>query len=170
MKRFVLATTFFASALMIAMPAKIEAKGYGMAGCGLGSVVIGPKPGIVQIFGVTTNGTSYNQLFAISLGSLNCTANGVIKAELEQRAFVAFNFDSLYRDVAAGEGESINSLAFLMGCSDSAMPEFASVVQGSHETIFEGEKGTEPDWVLHRIKKAVSGNEQLSQSCSKIWL
>lgn len=169
MKRFALATTFFATALLV-MPAKMEAKGYGMAGCGLGSVVIGPKPGIVQVFAATTNMSFYSQTFGIIMGTLNCTADGVIKAEMEQRAFVAYNFDSLYHDVAMGTGESVDSLAFLMGCSEASMPEFANTIQGAHEEIFHGEKGTEPDWVLHRIKETVAGSDQLNQSCSRIWL
>lgn len=169
MKKLVTATVLVASILLI-MPAKAEARGYGMAGCGLGSVLIGPKPGIVQIFAATTNASFYSQTIGILVGVLNCTDDGVIKAELEQRAFVAYNFDSLYQDVAMGQGENVDSLAFLMGCSEASMPEFAGVVQGAHEEIYRGEQGTQPDWVLHRIKEAVSANEQLNQSCSRIWL
>ncbi|MCB9072358.1 MAG: DUF3015 family protein [Bdellovibrionaceae bacterium] len=47
-------------------------KGYGLAGCGLGSVLFGAKPGGVQILAYTTNGSAGNQLFGITFGSLNC--------------------------------------------------------------------------------------------------
>src|SRR6266545_2071443 len=45
---------------------------YGLAGCGLGSMLIGSKPGIVQIFAATTNGSFGTQTFGITSGTSNC--------------------------------------------------------------------------------------------------
>lgn len=49
---------------------KVFKRKYGMAGCGLGSVLMGSRG--AQISAGTTNGTSYNQSFGISFGTLNC--------------------------------------------------------------------------------------------------
>src|SRR4051812_6327755 len=47
-------------------------QGYGLAGCGLGSVVFGPKPGMVQVAAATTNNYIVPQTFAISSATSNC--------------------------------------------------------------------------------------------------
>ncbi|MFN8945903.1 MAG: DUF3015 family protein, partial [Pseudobdellovibrionaceae bacterium] len=51
---------------------EMSGQGYGMAGCGLGSVVFGDKPGFIQIFAATLNSIGGNQTFGISLGTSNC--------------------------------------------------------------------------------------------------
>jgi len=156
----------------LALPVgNVSAKsGYGMAGCGLGSMVIGPKPGMIQIVALTTNGVFGSQFFGITTGTSNCTSNGVIKAELDQRAFVAYNYDALKMEIAVGNGETLNSLAYLMGCPAESTQDFASMTQANFSKIFEGEKGQEADWVLHRIKQSVTQSKELKNSCSKIWL
>ena len=50
-------------------------RGYGTAGCGLGAVLMGPKA--AQIFASTTNYTVFNQFFAITIGTSNCTDDAV---------------------------------------------------------------------------------------------
>ena len=56
---------------------------YGMAGCGLGSVVISDD-GFLQVFAATTNGTSYSQSFGITSGTSNCVEKGVVKMDKQQ--------------------------------------------------------------------------------------
>lgn len=50
--------------------AKAYSRPYGMAGCGLGSMVVGKNGG--QVTAGTTNGSSSNQYFGITTGTLNC--------------------------------------------------------------------------------------------------
>ena len=49
---------------------------YGDAGCGLGSILFGAKPGFVQVFAATTNGTFGSQTFGITTGTSNCGGGG----------------------------------------------------------------------------------------------
>ena len=51
---------------------EMSGQGYGMAGCGLGSILFGAKPGKIQILSGTTNGIYGNQTFGISSGTSNC--------------------------------------------------------------------------------------------------
>lgn len=89
---------------------------YGTAGCGLGSIVFGAKPGIVQIFAATTNGTSANQTFGITSGTSNCVdAEGGANSA---KAFVETNREALAKDIARGSGETISSLSSLAGCGN----------------------------------------------------
>src|SRR5690348_11977029 len=58
---------------------------YGMAGCGLGSLVFGPNDApVAQVLAATTNGTFASQTFGISSGTSNCFSGGVLRAEREQ--------------------------------------------------------------------------------------
>ena len=103
------------------------AKEYGMAGCGLGSVVMG-KSGS-QVLAATTNGTLYSQSIGITIGTLNCTDDGVAMGEREQELFAEANFDLLKQEIAQGEGENLYALASLMGCSDEQGRALSSNLQ-----------------------------------------
>ena len=88
---------------------------YGTAGCGLGSIVFGSKPGIVQIFAATTNETFSNQTFAITSGTSNCTDGG---GKATAKAYIEANREALAKDIARGKGETLSNLATVAGCSD----------------------------------------------------
>ena len=72
-----LAILFAAS---MAAPAAISAGGYGSAGCGLGAIVFGSKPGMIQVLAATTNATFYSQTFGITTGTSEC-GGGVVKVQ-----------------------------------------------------------------------------------------
>ena len=56
---------------------QFSGQGYGTAGCGLGSIVFGDAPGIVQVAAGILNMTGY-QTFAISSGTSNCGESGKV--------------------------------------------------------------------------------------------
>src|SRR5262245_9665844 len=90
---------------------------YGMAGCGLGSMLFGDKPGFVQVLAATTNGTFGTQTFGITTGTSNCEDT---KASAEStKAFVQANREAVAKDIARGSGETISSLTNLAGCTDA---------------------------------------------------
>ncbi len=94
---------------------KFTGQSYGLAGCGLGSIVFGDKPGMIQVVAATLNGTGY-QTFAISTGTSNCGESGK-QARAEQ--FIEVNKVSLENDLSRGAGESIVSLSEVMGCKNT---------------------------------------------------
>ncbi len=140
------------------------AAGYGKAGCGLGSLVFGDAPGPVQIFAATTNGTSYSQLFGITSGTSNCDASGIILAEREGDLFAASNFDSLEKEMAAGEGENLDTLAGLLGCPTEKSPSFASYTQENYSVIFANAQTT-PNEMLQAIRTGISSHPKLASTC-----
>lgn len=91
-------------------------QGYGMAGCGLGSIIFGDKPGGTQVFASTTNGTFGSQTFGISSGTSNCEDHGSGKA---LTSFVHSSRHSLENDAAKGSGESLKALSSLLNYKDS---------------------------------------------------
>jgi hypothetical protein len=106
--------------------------GYGMAGCGLGSIIFGNSPGIIQIFAATTNGTFASQTFGITTGTSNCTnsAGGMAST----KSFIQTNRQALAKDISRGGGETIKNLATLSGCTDAGA--VGTSLQKNFSTIF----------------------------------
>lgn len=117
-------------ALIDEADSSLSGQGYGMAGCGLGSLVFGDKPGIIQIFAATTNGTSGNQTFGMSTGTLNCgTKEKFVKAE----QFIEVNKVALENDMARGQGESLTALSQVLECNNAS---FAADMKNNYQSSF----------------------------------
>lgn len=89
---------------------------YGDAGCGLGSMLFGAKPGFVQVFAATTNGTFGSQTFGITTGTSNCGGGG--GGTPSARNYVETNREAVAKDISRGGGETIADLSQLAGCSN----------------------------------------------------
>jgi len=153
---------------------KAEAGKYGMAGCGLGSIIMAPGQDadkalsdqrLKQVLAATSNMTGI-QTFGITTGTSNCTTGGTARNdEKEQLMFAEANLKQLERDMAAGSGEYVNAMAALLGCTEKA--EFASYTQKQYETIFPA-AGTTPEQLLVTVKATVAANPSLAHTCTKI--
>lgn len=104
-------------------------QGYGMAGCGLGSVVFGDKPGMIQIFAGTTNNVGY-QTFAISSGTSNCGESG--KSAMGSQ-FIETNKVALQNDLARGQGETLAALSQVLECKNQ---NFGDAFANSYKSSF----------------------------------
>lgn len=123
-----------ASMLFIAADGGVaKADGYGPAGCGLGAILIGSQPGIMQIFAATTNGLFANQTFGITSGTLGCGA-AAAPALASAKSYVETNRQAFAKDVARGQGETIANLSQLAGCADANA--VAAKLQSSFKTVF----------------------------------
>ncbi|MBI3994604.1 MAG: DUF3015 domain-containing protein [Nitrospirae bacterium] len=140
------------------------AAGYGDAGCGLGSLLFGETPGPVQILAATTNGTSFNQAFGITSGTSNCDAKGIVLAERQQEEFVANNFSGLAKEMAAGEGEHVTTLAGMLGCPTGHQSRFNTMSRKNYSTIFASD-ATTPAEMLGAVKTVMENDLELSAVC-----
>jgi hypothetical protein len=131
------------------------------AGCGLGSILFTEADPIQQILAATTNGTSGNQTFGITTGTLNCK-NSLIKAQSDQEKFVRTNFRDLNREIAAGKGEYVTSLATILGCSETA--SFVRFAQNRYELLFP--VNAEPVVMLQTLKAELIKDASLRTSCT----
>ena len=104
-------------------------------GCGLGSTIWkGQKGTVPQILAVTTNGTSANQTFGITSGTLGCDPNGKITGGTGKvLVFLENNVDQFAFDVAKGNGETINTIASIAG-KDSATT--AKILKDNFDLLF----------------------------------
>jgi hypothetical protein len=151
MKKSYLALAFLAASSLVSVSA-VSAAGYGMGGCGLGSLIISSN-NIMQIFAVTTNGTSYNATFAITSGTSNCTPGGAAHIEAEQEMFVTVNYSVLEQEMAMGSGERLTALSGMLGCSKSEV--FGDLVKRKYGELFKGTPT--PAGLLASLKRETAG-------------
>jgi hypothetical protein len=107
--------------------------GYGMAGCGLGSMVF-PQHDSTQILAATTNGTFGTQTFGITFGTSNCGSSGKLFSKEEVQNYIAANEPALKNDIARGNGETVDGLANIMGAKDVA--QFRATLKANYSKLF----------------------------------
>lgn len=106
-------------------------------GCGLGTMIMAGQSGpIFKALGATTNGTSGNQTFGITTGTLGCQTNGAITSRARLSMFTGSNIDNLARDMSVGRGESLNVLADLMGVPEGDKARFFQATKTNFGKIF----------------------------------
>ena len=139
------------------------AGGHNDAGCGLGSMLFKEDKPVHQILAATTNGSSGNQTFGITTGTLECSSGGLIKAGREREVFVATNLRALSREMAAGKGQYVSSLAALSGCAN-AQEKFVSFSKANYGKLFNG-ADTSAKTLLENLDREMASDKALSQAC-----
>jgi Protein of unknown function (DUF3015) len=149
----------------VSVSAGVARAEYGMAGCGLGSLLFGKDNSTgMQILAATTNGTFGSQTFGITSGTSNCVSGGAVALMREQIAFAEVNFRDLKRNMASGGGEFLNTFATLLGCEESAIPSLTGMTQEKYESILPNSKTT-PVEMLNNVKASIAASP-LKNACS----
>ncbi len=108
-------------------------------GCGLGTTLIGDKGDnsiLMQVLAATTNGTSGNQTFGISSGTLGCKKPTKIASNDKLNKFVADNMDKIAMDISAGHGKSLDALATLLKIPANKRPAFYAKLKTNFDKIY----------------------------------
>lgn len=125
--------------------------------CGWGSKVFEGQSGVApQVLAVTTNGTSGNQTFGITFGTSGCTQDGVVTSTYKTAMYIDGNRVALARDAAAGQGESLNVLADVMGVKAADRAAFAATIKANFATVFANEQ------IAANLKSVLAANTQLA--------
>ena len=104
-------------------------------GCGVGSQVWAGQSGTIpKILAATTNGIFTNQLLGITFGTLGCSQGGTVTAQAV--TFTNENSESLARDMAVGQGESLNVLAELLHIQSQDKARFFAVSKQNFSEIY----------------------------------
>ncbi len=150
-------------ALVAGLPAVALAGQDNVGGCGLGSMVFKGQSGIVpQVLAVTTNGTSGNQTFGITSGTLGCSQDGVVHSNMRTAMFIDNNKEALARDMSVGNGESLASLAHLIGVKDQDQAAFNRVTKENVARIFANDN-VATDQVVGALREVLAADATLSQ-------
>ena len=136
------------------------------SGCGLGSLIFKENTKVPQLLSVTTNGSFGSQTFGISSGTSNCSASGFAKADKEQLYFVHANYGSLTEEMAKGQGETLRTLAHLLGCSEESTAAFSQLTQKNFNQIVQP-KETPTDLLIH-VREHVKSDAQLAGACKHV--
>ncbi len=127
---------------------------YGMAGCGLGTMVFEDKPGKIQILAATTNGTFGSQTFGITTGTSNCVDSNVRE---EASLYITVNQEALAKDISRGNGETLAGLSKVLRCNDEAA--LGATLQRNYQNLFPADKKAP---LTESIEKAVRSDASLS--------
>ncbi|WP_151731499.1 DUF3015 family protein, partial [Acinetobacter seifertii] len=107
-------------------------------GCGVGTQVWAGQKGVVpKILAATTNGIFTNQLLGITFGTLGCRQGGTVTAQVV--TFTNENAETLARDMAVGQGESLNVLAELMQIKPQDKDRFFKVSKANFGEIYSAD-------------------------------
>ncbi|NVD06439.1 DUF3015 domain-containing protein [Vibrio sp. JPW-9-11-11] len=131
-------------------------------GCGLGTMVFDGQSGKVsKVLGATTNGTSGNQTFGITFGTLGCDGTGTIDSSQKLALFIDGNMDNLARDIAKGEGETLATLSEVWGINEADKSAFNELAQQNFAEVFKSENVTSQE-VFTNLNTLVAGDNALA--------
>ncbi|WP_260259202.1 DUF3015 domain-containing protein [Vibrio intestinalis] len=131
-------------------------------GCGLGTMVFDGKSGkVFKVLGATTNGTSGNQTFGITFGTLGCDGNGTITSSEKLAMFIDGNIDNLARDIAKGEGETLATLSEVWGVQEADKAAFNALAQENFAEVFKSENVTSEE-VFANLNNLVAADATLA--------
>ena len=157
MRHYLLSAFILAMGTTAVLSTAHAKEGYGTAGCGLGSLLFGNEPGIVQVLAATTNGTFGTQTFGITSGTSNCVDTKASAASTA--AFIQANRETVSKEIARGSGETISSITTLAGCADAAA--VGSTLQSEFTTIFPNEQISDIA-VSDSVVKALQSHPELA--------
>ncbi|KAB8033258.1 DUF3015 family protein [Fluviispira multicolorata] len=124
------------------------AASYGLAGCGLGSVIFeSNNTWWKQVLAATTNGTAANQTFGITSCTSNC-GSGASAQALKQKDYVSAILASLQREGAQGTGDVLNGFAQVFGCSANDFNHFGAFSQSNSKVIFNS---NDPSQIISNV-------------------
>lgn len=109
----------------------LAAHNYGMAGCGVGSLVFKDQPGKIQILAATTN-EAFVQTFSISSGTSNCLED---EGGNDVASYIDANKPALENDISRGSGETVTGLLVMLDCGRQ-QERAALVLKSNYQSLF----------------------------------
>ena len=125
-------------------------------GCGLGTTLLGEQQDsvLMEVLAATTNGTSGNQTFGITSGTLGCKKPTKIASNDKLNKFVADNMDQLAMDISAGNGEALNSLAEILKDPQNKRAAFYAKLKANFSKIYASNRVEAAD-VIDNIAETI---------------
>ena len=146
----------------IALPFSAMAAGENNIGaCGWGSKLFDGQSGLApQVLGATTNGTFGNQTFAITSGTSGCTQDGAVRSNWKTALFIDGNRQQLARDMSTGSGETLDSLAHLMGVESQDRVAFNRAAKDNMAKIFASDSTND---IVAALRQVLAADAQLAR-------
>jgi len=136
--------------------------------CGWGSKVFDGQSGIApQALAMITNGTSFNNTFGVTSGTSGCTQDGTVGTTWQTAMFIDGNKAALARNTAAGQGETLDALAKLIGIDAQDKDAFARLTQENFARIFPNTDATAAE-IQISLREVVAADAQLGKYATAI--
>jgi hypothetical protein len=132
--------------------------GYGVAGCGLGSLVFKNEPGPIQILAATTNGTFGSQTFGITTGTSNCNDGANLV-----KAYIETNQEAIKTAAARGHGEALVGLAKVYNCNNAEA--LSTALRANYKNVFNSNDVTATQ---AGIESVIRITPELNASCGNL--
>ena len=126
--------------VVFAVPVYAAPAGQYNYGCGLGAVAF--KDGsandsiFMQVVATFLNGLCGNGTFGITSGTSECAKPAKVAGNERLNEFAYKNLDDLARDIAAGQGEAVTTVAVLLDVPAESRPAFYKSLQANFTEIF----------------------------------
>lgn len=109
----------------------------GGPGCGWGNLLLEGQSGMVAHFGATTtNGTSGNATFGMTLGTNGCSVDGALTYGGNSLVWFDNVLDEYSTDVAQGQGETLNAVAVMIGVEQQDREKFGQLMHENFANLF----------------------------------
>lgn len=149
--------------LVAALPTLAIAATDNVGGCGVGSMIFKDQSGVApQVLAVTTNGSTGNQTFGITSGTLGCTQDGVVHSNMKTAMFIQDNKDQLARDMSVGSGETLAALSHLLGVQAQDEAAFNRLTKDNVARIFSSDS-VATDQVVASLRDVLASDATLSR-------
>lgn len=137
---------FLAVAAVAAMPFAPVAMADNDVGCGIGSILWEGQTGkLSHVLAATTNGSTGNQTFGITFGTLGCDGTDAVSSRMKLAMYTDENLDQLMVDASRGAGESLDVFMELYGVEAEQRDALAVKIQDNFASIFPNEDVTAED-------------------------
>jgi len=134
-------------------------------GCGWGAMLFEGQDGLgPNVLAATTNGSFGNQTFGMTTGTAGCDGKKPVTTSAADK-FLDSNMDKVAKDMATGQGESLATLASLIGIADSEKAHFYNLTQKHFGAIFSKTDVTSKE-VLDSLKSVMKHDGTLSKYVS----
>ena len=129
--------------------------------CGWGSKLFDGQAGMApQVLAMTTNGFLGNNTFGVTFGTSGCTQDGTVKSTWKTALFIDGNKEQLARDMSVGGGETLDSLAHLMGVESQDRAAFNRVAKQNLWKIFSADATND---IVANLRQVLAADEQLAR-------
>ncbi len=126
-----------AGAVLLACSSATYADAPGGPNCGWGNMLLEGKTGLLNhMFALTTNGTSGNATFGMTLGTNGCSVEGPLTYGGDSMVWFNGVLDEYSTDVALGHGEALNAVAVMLGVEPADRAHFSQIMHANFDALF----------------------------------
>ena len=129
--------------------------------CGWGNMLFEGQTGLgAHIIASITNGTSGNNTFGMTTGTNGCSTSGTLT--YGGKSMVSSIMGEFSEDVAAGEGDAMDTVAVIYGVEKQDRAIFARVMHENFAVIFPSEDVT-ADEMIASIEQVMKADQTLAK-------